>query len=522
MKIQNFLLKLSLTATFVVATGNFVKAQTGNQSDITGPSPTDIIRFNNQSDVTGPDPTGTAPFTPITSDQVGTVKVDQKQYQSRLIQSTPSIAIQLIEAYNGLEFQEYLELKLYGEVPTAEEISNRLAVLSQETGKKTAVIYASKVEEQINLLTVLPNENLTANNPEKLIATTEDKNLIAQNNLPIIKKIVPISSAEFQQEIETIQDNLSDPFFAPRDTYIGAAQELYNSIIRPLAEDLENNDIDILVFVLDENLRGLPIAALYNQETQQYLIEEYAVAIIPSFGLTDTRYEYVDLNLLAMGASQFKEQSDLPSVPIELQEIVSSPREGVVFLNEQFTIDNFTKQNQEAQFDVIHLGTHALFNAGDISKSYIQFFDNKLSLKQLEALSVQLGWNVPEDVSVELLVLSACQTALGNREAELGFAGLAVASGVKSVLASSWFVSDLGTLALMTQFYENYTNIPFKSEAFRQAQLSLLRGEVFIENEQIVLADGSTIPLPEEFQGQNIDLSHPYIWSAFKVIGNWN
>ena len=265
------------------------------------------------------------------------------------------------------------------------------------------------------------------------------------------------------------------------------------------------------------------MAALYDLEQQKYIIEDYAVGIVPSFGLTDTSYKSPDLtSILAMGASKFEKQSDLPSVPIELKEIVSPPRDGEVFLNEQFTIDNFVEQNQQQRFDIIHLGTHAEFNAGDIDRSYIQFSDGQLSLKQIEQLSTQLSWDVPENVSVQLFVLSACQTALGNKEAELGFAGLAVASGVKSALASLWLVSDLGTLALMGQFYQNYSTIPVKSEAFRQAQLSLLRREVFIENNQIVLADGSAITLPTEFQGQNFDFSKPFVWSAFTIVGNWN
>ena len=62
----------------------------------------------------------------------------------------------------------------------------------------------------------------------------------------------------------------------------------------------------------------------------------------------------------------------------------------------------------------------------------------------------EMEWDTPR---VELLVLSACRTALGDEQAELGFGGLAVASGVKSALASLWYVSDQGTLGLMTEFY---------------------------------------------------------------------
>ncbi len=86
-------------------------------------------------------------------------------------------------------------------------------------------------------------------------------------------------------------------------------------------------------------------------------------------------------------------------------------------------------------------------------------------------------------------MLSACQTALGDRQAELGFAGLAVAAGVKSVLASLWNVSDLGTLGLMGQFYQEYGEFANKAEALRQAQLAMLKGQVRVDNGKMMLVE---------------------------------
>ncbi|NJK49090.1 CHAT domain-containing protein [Candidatus Gracilibacteria bacterium] len=143
-------------------------------------------------------------------------------------------------------------------------------------------------------------------------------------------------------------------------------------------------------------------------------------------------------------------------------------------------------------------------------------------MSQLLQLSDQLGWSEANSSPVELLVLSACQTALGDRNAELGFAGLAVAAGVKSVLASLWNVSDLGTLGLMSQFYQDFSESSNKSEALRQAQLAMLKGQVRVENGKIILASGESIPLPPEFPKGNLDLSHPYYWAAFTLVGNWN
>jgi CHAT domain-containing protein len=121
---------------------------------------------------------------------------------------------------------------------------------------------------------------------------------------------------------------------------------------------------------------------------------------------------------------------------------------------------------------------------------------------------------------VELLVLSACSTALGDEEAELGFTGLATLSGVKTALGSLWTVSDEGTFGLMSEFYEQLKQAPIKAEALRQAQLAMIQGTVRLEGGKLITSRGS-FPLPPELaeQGDKI-LSHPYFWSGFSMIGN--
>ena len=122
-----------------------------------------------------------------------------------------------------------------------------------------------------------------------------------------------------------------------------------------------------------------------------------------------------------------------------------------------------------------------------------------------------------------MLVLSACRTALGNQQAELGFSGLAVQAGVKSVLGSLWYVSDQGSLALITKFYEQLKLTSLRSESLRQAQIGMLKGEVRITDKYLYLSPENRIALsPELANLDSINLSHPYYWSAFTMIGNWN
>jgi CHAT domain-containing protein len=131
-----------------------------------------------------------------------------------------------------------------------------------------------------------------------------------------------------------------------------------------------------------------------------------------------------------------------------------------------------------------------------------------------------LRWHEREFSPVELLVLSYCQTALGGRQAELRFAGLAIATGVESVLASLWNVSDLGTLDLMGQFDREYDRRPNKAEALRKTQLAMLQGQVRVREGKLILENKKAIALSPDFAGGNLNLSHPYYWAFFTLISN--
>jgi len=296
------------------------------------------------------------------------------------------------------------------------------------------------------------------------------------------------------------------------------AQQLYDWIIRPIAARLEADGIEQLVFCMGEGLRAVPLAALHDGE--EFLIERYAIAQIPGFSLLDAQAigSHRNSRVLAMGASEFGDLAPLPGVPLELTAIAQRfQRAGGgsrQVLNEGFTAANLQRQRQRGE-KIVHLATHADFRAGPVTRSFVRFWDEALSLDQLRSLD----WATPP---VQLLVLSACKTAVGDRNAELGFAGLAVAAGVPTAIASLWTVSDLGTLALMDAFYDRLLTAPSATVALRQAQLDLLNGQVRIENGQLRRRDGSYLPLPSSLgaDGASIDLTHPFHWAAFTVIGN--
>jgi CHAT domain-containing protein len=369
-------------------------------------------------------------------------------------------------------------------------IQQRTRVIASQTGKKPAIIYALSRPEQLDLIIVPPS------------------------GIPIHKAIPAAKRETLMQVVVNFRSELLNRTKIHTKTYLPASQQLYQWMIAPLEAELKAQGIDTLVFSMDAGLRSIPLAALHDGS--QFLVEKYSIGLIPSVNLTDTNYESVkNAEVLGMGASQFTNNQPLPAVPAELNAIASE-WQGKSFLNQTFTLNNLRSQRTAQAFPIIHLATHAEFKSGVPSNSYIQLSDSRLTLDRVR----ELGWNQPP--KVELLVLSACRTALGDDRTELGFAGLAVQAGVKSVLASLWYVSDEGTLGLMAEFYHQLKVAPIKAEALRQAQIAMLKGQVRINNGRLILSNlNKELELPPELANlTNENLSHPYYWSGFTMIGS--
>nr|WP_290225827.1 CHAT domain-containing protein [Trichocoleus desertorum] len=406
------------------------------------------------------------------------------------------------------EFETYLGKPRRGPNNNLTDICEHLDLVERATGVKPAILYATFVPAAL-----LPGQALAASpsQPEPRDDDQLEIILITAKGNPIRQRIPGASRKTVLQMAQQFRDDLTDP--ANRDTtsYLPAAQQLYQWLVAPMEAELKARKVENIAFIMDTGLRSLPIAALHSG--QQFLVEKYSLGIMPSLSLTETLYQGLKQSeVLAMGASEFRDQQPLPAVPVELSAIQAGWA-GQTFLNEAFTLRNLEAQRQQQPFEIIHLATHAEFKSGSPDNSYIQLWDKKLRLTDLP----DLGWNDPP---VQLLVLSSCRTALGDREAELGFAGVAYQAGVKSVLASLWAVDDEGTLALMSGFYQQLKTAPIKTEALRQAQLAMIRGQVQVDQGKLRSSDDS-MPLPPELAKVGTkDLAHPYYWSAFTMIGS--
>ena len=268
------------------------------------------------------------------------------------------------------------------------------------------------------------------------------------------------------------------------------SQQIYDWLIRPIEEDGALEGRNTLVFVLDDLLQRLPVSALHDGE--KYLIEKYAVALSPGLQLLPTdQLQQQQIDAVVGGISESVSGfAALPEVEQEIQDI-SRTISATQLLNQTFTRDNLVQKLKREHPNVVHLATHGQFGSTQDS-TFLLLWDGQLNVREL---SEMLRDRRRSDKTLELLVLSACDTAAGDDRAVLGLAGFALKSGARSTIASLWPVRDRVAAQVMTQFYEGLDEpgIP-KVEALRQAQLQLLEDKSF---------------------------EQPFFWASFVMVGNW-
>ena len=336
---------------------------------------------------------------------------------------------------------------------------------------------------------------------------------------------VNVSQGELSRTVQRVGELLSQqPNLASLQA---TSQELYGWLIKPLEEALESNDVEQLIFVNDRVTRYIPMAVLHDGE--QYLIERYAVSSVLSPALTDTseRLGAVDAtNVLGLGLTKAVEGfNPLPAVAEELDTIVRSEAAdatgiypGQVHLDEDFTLERI--ESQVADHRVLHIATHAAFVPGRPESSFIVLGDgSRLKIPDIETMARRLN-------NLHLVVLSACQTALGGEAGDgteiAGLSAYFLEKGrAEAVLASLWLVDDTGTSLLMQRFYELMASGELtKAEALQQAQLSLLYDqdtETRLDTVRASITVQTTDGVPI---AGNTRLQHPYYWAPFILIGN--
>ena len=386
--------------------------------------------------------------------------VDLLLQRAASLQDRDQVGPYLIEARETIELFKAAELRDYFRDDCVDTALSKITTLDV-VAQTAVVIYPILLADRTELLLSLPSG---------------------------LKRVsVPVGAATLTEEVRQLRRRLEK-----RTTreYLPHAQKLYDWLIRPLEADLAASPIDTLVFVPDGALRTIPMTALHDGK--QFLIAKYAVGITPSLSLSDPRpLKRENMKVLAVGVTEAVQGFPaLPNVAAELQQmhtLLGSQN----LVNREFLAANLEKKLKDEQFSIVHVASHGEFG-NDVENTFLLTFDDKLSL---DRLSQMVGVFRFRDDPLELLTLSACDTAAGDDRAALGLAGMAIKAGARSALATLWNINDEAAVGLVLDFYREVKNpATSRAVALQRAQLKLI---------------------------ENPRYEHPGYWSAFLMINNW-
>lgn len=366
----------------------------------------------------------------------------------------------LLEAREKIELLKVAELRDYFQDECVAAIQARkisLDVVSQSA----AIIYPILFKDRIELLVSLPGGLKRFSSPVGLDVVTQE-----------IRMFRKMLEKRISRE------------------YLAHAKKLYEWLIKPMEGDLQTLSVKTLVFVPDGALLTVPMAALYDG--QDFLISKFALAITPGLNLTDPRpIKREGIKILTVGLTEASQGfPPLPYVASELKAI-QNLYGGRELLNQDFLFSSFQKALLEEPFNIIHIASHGQFES-DVQKTFLLTFDSRLTLDQLDRC---VGLFRFREEPLELLTLSACETAAGDDRAALGLAGVAVKAGARSALATLWYINDRASSILISEFYRQLHDPSVsRAVAIRRAQLKLLKDPRY---------------------------EHPGYWAPFILINNW-
>jgi CHAT domain-containing protein len=377
-----------------------------------------------------------------------------------LLEENPTQA-NLVQARDSIENLQLAELDNFFQEACLE--ANPVPI--EQIDPKAAVIYPIMLHDRLATIISLPGQPLryhTVFMPQEQVEGTIE---------------------EFLGSLNPAYDNTER---------LQVSQTLYDWILKPAINDPAFANIKTLVFVLDGKLRQIPMTALYDGE--HYLVERYSVALSPGLQLLKSRRvaPTEQLTTVIGGLSQSRQGfSALPGVEVEVSHITDEVP-AAVLLNQNFTDTAFAKQMNDQPAKVVHLATHGQFSS-TAEETFLLTWNDRINIKELDTLLQSR--QIARAGSLDLLVLSACETATGDDRALLGLAGFAVRSGAQSTLATLWRVRDESTVFFITEFYKHLkepnTN---KAEAMRQAQITMIA---------------------------NSDFNEPIFWAPFVLVGSW-
>lgn len=312
--------------------------------------------------------------------------------------------------------------------------------------------------------------------------------LLVQIHGTLIQETVPIERERVTESALRLRELIQ----APDNTrFLPYARRLHRWLIEPIMPALQRARVQTLVIVPDGALRVIPFAVLHDGS--DYLVRSFALATTPSLTLTAPRpLAQGNRPALLTGISApVQGFASLPEVKNELASIRAQVG-GEVLIDASYTAAGFAAALEREQYAIVHMATHSVVSESS-ANSFLLTYDGRLTMSDLERI---LRRGRFREQPIELLTLSACETAIGDERAALGLAGIALKAGARSALATLWRVDDAAAAALTSAFYAALAapEPHSKAQALRAAQLRVLEQDA---------------------------TAHPAHWAAFMLIGNW-
>jgi CHAT domain-containing protein len=319
--------------------------------------------------------------------------------------------------------------------------------------------------------------------------------------------------ARFQQQLSRMEE-------PSLEATGSAASQLSGLLLQPLLPALRRDGINALLLSVDRGLQAVPYAAL-PVAPGVLLGDAYALTLTPSLGLTGlaSSAEPTTGKMLLGGSSRFANGlAELPLVRQELQTLAAENSSDLL-IDSAFSDRSLLRAAGTNLYRRVHLATHAEFRGGRPTVARLYTASGDLNLSEL-AKTLREG---PSRGRLDLLSLSACRTALGDEQSELGLVGLALRTGSRSALGTLWFVDDAASAAFFVEFYRQLARGLPKDEALRQTRLAFRRGTIRLDGDRLVGADARPLVAglsPGDRQRLANGLAHPYFWAGMTLSGS--
>ena len=383
-----------------------------------------------------------------------------QKLREEIANASPEFQIDLQEDIEPV-YRQFLGLLLENQPNTA-ELKEALNVINQLQLTELQSFFGDACLEikqaQLNNDRSLPADTARIHT---LILPQSTQIIIEWTDGSISSHAAVIDAQQIQQKLETWRRQLESSRIPLG--YRNSSELFYDLLIRPIEGDLASTSIKHLIFVNDGLLRNIPMATLHDG--QKFLIEKYTIS--NSLGI-NVKFSQPTTNYRASVFGLSFPVNDFPALPYVTKETqgVIDILGGKKFVNEAFTVSNL-QQEVASNLPVVHLATHGQFG-GTAKSTFIQTFERPIFLREFEQVLAQ------RIDPIQLLTLSACQTAMGNKRAVLGLAGVALRSGVRSVLATLWSVKDNEVVPLISQFYQYWQQGLSLEEAYQKTLVEFL------------------------------------------------